>query len=100
MNHVTRNRRTPLAWLRHALQQRSTRPLTDLQCDTLEGELRELLAAGPLTCRLCDARAEVQLVETGGRAYEMLCFDHVADFAKTWADPRVAEWTLVRLDRD
>lgn len=93
MNHV----RSLTTWFKHALQQRSTRPLTDTQCDTLEGELRELLAAGPRKCRLCEADAEIQLVEEGGTKYEMLCFDHLADFAKTWADPRVKVWTVVRL---
>lgn len=52
---------------------------------------------GPLQCRVCLKRAQVQLTHADTDAYEMLCLEHLGEFIATWADPRVREWIVVRL---
>lgn len=50
---------------------------------------------GPLECRVCPKRAQVQLSHDD--EYEMLCFEHLGSFIEMFSDPRVAEWSVVRL---
>lgn len=49
-------------------------------------------------CRTCGGDAAVQLVPNDGSdRYEFFCEDDLCTFLFAFADPRVREWTVVKL---
>lgn len=49
------------------------------------------------TCRGCGKAARVELTTDEFDRVEYLCYDDLGPFLELFADPRVPEWTVVRL---
>lgn len=49
------------------------------------------------TCRGCGKPARAELTTDESDRVEYLCYDDLGPFLELFADPRVQEWTVVRL---
>lgn len=50
-----------------------------------------------LTCRACGKRAQLELTTEDTDRVEYLCYEDLGPFLELFADPRISEWTIVRL---
>jgi hypothetical protein len=51
-----------------------------------------------LTCRGCGKRAQVELSSNRlGGPVDYFCYEDLGPFLELFADPRISEWTIVRL---